>query len=473
MIRILITISSIFILTISAWSQASNVPLKLRKNLRDKLDDIVFEFQLHSRLSSEEESQAFVSLFSEDALVFDYINPNYLSRNIGQELNKPIEQFIDDLRRDFPYGFLQSSIVDSNLGEAVDYKKIDWNVPMISVILEMSVIADFVDGGQFSNRPILELRISFDTLQQQAVNLKINSIAKVKSELRYQKEERAPKFEKQLIYQNVNSWNTAVIDQTNGDYFIDNLKVAPDFGYGVSINLIKLLSAPEPEEFAYSIGIGYSVSNYRLRVDNYFYSFLTTDQENDAVYRNVAGTSLEESVKSELVDVPIRFRYERKLNRVFSMYGNIGLNLTYQLRSAYNGSGVFTYTGYYPKYNLLMSNVETYGYVTDRPESAVFDTRIPGFSRDQIGLSGLADLGVNIEMKSGWTIYLGATATRGIIKTKRIQDFQLISSRVGEFNGILPVVNSLNFGGYGLQIGIRKRFRSRNGLVRMDNHNNG
>jgi hypothetical protein len=460
------------ICTVAVYGQ-SDVPLRLRKNLRDRLDDFVFELQLYGRMSNGEERNAYRSLFDQNAIVFDYITPNYLTRNVGQELNKPVDQFMQDVERDFPQGFWQSAVIDTDLGAAINYATVDWESPSVSVRVALAVMGEYVDGGQFSNRPVMDFEVSFDTLSQRVVNFRVTRVSKVSSSLRYQKEERVPRFEKQIISSGFNSWNIATTEQTNGDFLIDNLSVNPDLSYGVSFNLVKLIAAPEPEEFSYSIGFGYMISNYSISIDNYFYSFLTTDQENDAVYQNVAGTELVESVSSELFEIPLRFRYERKLNRVFALYANLGISVTYLLKSAYDGSGVFTYSGYYPKYNLLVTDVEEYGFVSDRPESNDFKTNVSGFEREHLGITGLADLGINIEAKNGLVFYLGVSAFKSIVETQRIMNFQLISSQFGEFNGLLPVVNSINFGGYGFQLGIRKRFRSRNGLVKMETVING
>lgn len=452
--------------SISLLAQNS-VDLKIRKKIRDRLDEIVFEYEQFSRFSTSDEITNFKQLFSPEAIVFDYLTPNYVTRNTGQEVVKNLDKFIEDVATSYPSGLLQSRITDTNLGEAIDYRSIDWSDPRLEVQLTLTTVGEYFEGGQFSNQAVLNLQISFDTLSGTAVNFKIEQVDKINSELRYLKEERTPYFEKQVVTKTFFPWNQFNVDVQDGDYFVSEIYASPVLSESYGFNLIRILSAPEPEEFGLSLGLSYTISNYQIQSDNFFYSYLTTDRENDAVYRNVTGADLVENVRSELVELPVLFRYERKFSRVLSLFINSGLSLSYHFRSYHNGSGTFSYSGYYPKYNLVVTDVEEYGFQNGQEKAGSFDIQTSRFSRDYFGLSGNLEAGINLENKKGWVLYLGGMLNRGIIANNRITDFNYITTSIDEYNGLFPVVNEINFGGYGFIFGLRKRFRSRNGLVRM------
>jgi hypothetical protein len=463
---IIVTISMIsFVL--NGFAQ-QNVELRIRKNVRDKLDDLVFEFEQFSRFSSNDEISNFTKLFDKDALVFDYLTPNYLTRNTGQELIKEYDDFVADIRKDYPRGLSQSRIIDTNLGEAIDYRQLKLDSPQVAVNIRIVTIGEYVEGGQFSNDALLTLNIQFDTLAGNVYNFRIISINKLTSELRYQKEERAPKFEKQIISKAYLSWNQVQTDDPDGNYYVSVPMVTNEtISQSHSINFIRILAAPEPEEFSMSFGLAYNQSEYNITAENYFYSYLTINSFNEAEYRNVTGQGITEKVTSQLVEMPILFRYERKFSRIFSVFVQTGLSLNYHLSAHHTGGGMFSYTGYLPKYNLALIDEPDFGYLNDQLINDRFVITPNKFSRDYFGLNGLADLGFSLENKNGWVFYLGATAHKGIVNNKRITDFSYVSSEINNYNGLFPVLNSINFGGYGIMFGIRKRFRSRNGVVKM------
>lgn len=458
------------IILVGSLQAQQKTDLRMRKNLRDQLDEIVFQYEQFSRFGSTDEINNFNRLFSQDALVFDYLTPNYLTRNTGQELIKEFDDFVQDVQRDFPKGLLQSRIVDTNLGEAINYDELDWSDPSVNILIRIKTLGEYAEGGQFSNDAVISLTVDFDTISGSVGNFFISGVSKVGSQLRYQKEERAPLFEKQIIAKSFYSWNNLIAEETDGDFYVSNPTTQRALSQSYALNLIKIISAPEPEEFSYSIGISYTQSNYLVEVDDFFYSYLTTDRENDAVYNNVMGEDIFENVSSEMIEVPLLFRYERKFSRFFSFFINSGLSLNYQFRVNHSGSGTFSYSGYYPKYDLAVTDVEAYGYLSNQTKAETFTIASQQFSRDYFGVSGTADIGFNLENKGGWVYYIGITAFKGIVNNKRMTDFNYITTELNEYNGLYPVVNNTNFGGYGAFFGVRKRFRSRNGLVKMENN---
>ncbi|MFT4737377.1 MAG: hypothetical protein ACI92W_001489, partial [Paraglaciecola sp.] len=352
---------------------------------------------------------------------------------------------------------------------AIDFDELDLSDPTVFVQVKISTLGDYREGGQFSNEAEIGLQIKFDTLNQRVNNLRIEQIVMINSELRYKKEEKTPKFEKMLTGNYHQSWNNLTTNQFDRNYNLGQHSIVQDYGYSVAFNFIKLISAPEPEEFSYSFGIGMTESSYVINLDEYFYSYLTTDSDEVPFFQNVEGSAMSELVQSRIVDLPIRFRYERNFSTNLSFYANIGMTVSFHLQSMHQGSGEFDYSGFYPRYQQTLNDIPQYGFNSDVQETGNFQTSLSDLSRNDLNVSGAASIGFNYESKSGLVIYVGATGFKNILESTRQKSSNYISEEFDDYNGLLPVINSINFGGYGLELGIRKKFRSRNGIVKMTN----
>jgi hypothetical protein len=375
---------------------------------------------------------------------------------------KSVEDFTADVSRDFPGGFKQFLITDTNLGQAVDYSDFTADSGAVTIQLELAVIGAYSRGGQFSNLVTLEFDISFRIEEFLLKDFKIIAINKVASDLRFQKEERVPFFEKQVNFNGLYSWSGVNNTDAGADFLDRDLNITNGFGYSLSIELIRMIAAPVPEEFSWSIGFGFSEINFQIQQANYFYSEFTMDQDNDQYFHNVQGENIVEDVRLRFIDIPVRYRYERQFANGWAYYLHPGLQLSYNLETLYSGSGIFSYSGYYPQYDLVLENLEEYNFVSDEVASAS-----RGQELSQYTFSGTFNGGLTKGWESGWTVYLGITAFKNIISNQVIDGNEFISTQAGEYMGMLPSVNSVNAGGVGLQVGFRKRFKTRNGPVRM------
>ncbi len=454
---------------LGAIGQPGSVDLRLRKNLRDKLDDLVFQIQINGRLDDDEAVQRFRSLFTEDANIYDFITPNYINQQVGREMIKPIDNFIRDVRKDFPGGLRQFYISDTNLGTAIDYNLIDWRDPEIQLIMGINAVGDYYRGGQFSNDPVLDLRLSFDTTSNVVTNLRITEVRKVESRLMFQEEARIPYFEKQFMASGFNSFVDVVSPSfTTGDYYLENVDVVPEIGYSVSFSLIRRFAAPEPEEFAWSVGIGVSEVNFTTTSDYYFYSAQNVDIDDDPFEMVITGSDLEELIRVQSIDIPIRFRYERKLTNTIGVYVNPGINLSYKMQLRYFGSGTFSYGGYYPQWDVYFEDLPRLNYVNDADESINNDILVREWNWNDVHASGALDIGFNFEFPSGFILYMGVTAFKNFLYVRQDAEDHAITRQFGEYRGIAPGITSISNGGYGIQIGFKKRFESKNGLVKLE-----
>ncbi|MFY0686036.1 MAG: hypothetical protein JXQ90_02670 [Cyclobacteriaceae bacterium] len=449
-------------------AQRTNIDLGIRKSLRDQLDDIVFDFQSYGRLNDDVSRIQFKRLFTDTAEVFDFITPNYVTekRKTGQEIVKSVDAFIEDVQAEFPQGFMQVSVKDASLGSAIDYNTFNISQRQIDLEIEFDIVGISADGGQYSNDPKLKFLIVFDTLNNLAGNIQIAGIEKIESRLRFQQEERQPLFEKQIGF---NGGYSIVSSNTDDlffgeDYSMDKISIDSDISYSAGIDLIRLVAAPEPNEFSWSFGLYFSEIGFQLSMDSYYYSDVRIDKDNDLYFNNVIGENFRENVKMRFLEIPLRFRYERAFSRIFSFYIQPGVDLGYNYQTIFSGSGTFTYTGFYPELNLLIRDVEEYNFVSDYQQT--FNDQM--IQTSNYAVSGALNVGFNMKVFDGWLVYLGAAASKSVINLSIKETNHLISTEMGQNAGVTPSMSFIDFGKYGIQVAIRKKFETKNGLLKLE-----
>jgi len=454
----------------AVFGQSYLIDLPVRKNLRDKMDDLVFQFQILSRLNDPVTRNQYRRLFSEDAEIYDFISPNYNSNGLAKEMVKPIDQFISDLSIQFPNGFDQFNITETNLGEEINYSSFSLSDGVIMLDIAFKISGEYYQGGQFYNEPAVRLIINFEFEENKVKNLKIAQISKISSVLSYQRKERIPVFEKQFNAGAFNSWNqytaNLIGNAKSGTYYYENLRFFQDRGFQGSVELIRLMAAPEPEEFAWSIGFGYNQNNFKLGLDYFNHSITTKDEEGEDYYRNSTGNTVTENVSLHMIDVPVKFRYERQFSKKLSFFIHPGLSLSYQFGLQYSGNGVFSYSRFYPKGNLDLDKV-------DIPELGIYFNKSQSDSKflstSFLAGSGLLSLGLTSDLTPGIQLYVGAMGYKNVFAIKQKEntnELVPLSTADGVYNGLFRTINSVNAGAYGIQIGIRKRFVSKSGRVK-------
>ena len=172
-------ISFLGLLCLSLMSNAQNS----KKELMNRLDDFLNDFSSTSSFReiggtefSETQAKKFKEMFAENAIVFDDIDASVVEDNLGgspyQLKNKPLDEYIADVRKGFPAGIrveiLNSTInfdrLDSNLINVVIQKKVSGKSSTLSrfenndtLLLELAV----VNGNSFLIKKISMIGSSF------------------------------------------------------------------------------------------------------------------------------------------------------------------------------------------------------------------------------------------------------------------------------------------------------------------------
>ncbi len=141
---------------------------------------------------------------------------------------------------------------------------------------------------------------------------------------------------------------TSIIN--NGILTVAELKSNKKNSFCAAIDLGYLFS----DYFGFTTGIGYSSYITEQALDTYATSFDTTDMENETYERLISGNDIKEIQKVSFLYIPLQMNLVIPVGKTFGFFVQAGVNLSFPLSKTYSSTGTFTYSGYYPAYNVTL-----------------------------------------------------------------------------------------------------------------------
>ncbi|HRH65587.1 MAG TPA: hypothetical protein PLU53_04775 [Bacteroidia bacterium] len=134
-----------------------------RKELMNRLDVFLNDFSGTSSFReiggtefSENQASKFKEMFAENAIIFDDINASVVEDNLGgspyQLKNKPLDEYIADVRKGFPSG-IRVDVLNS----AIDFSRLDSN--LINIVISKKVSGKSSTLNRFENNDTLLLEM--------------------------------------------------------------------------------------------------------------------------------------------------------------------------------------------------------------------------------------------------------------------------------------------------------------------------
>ncbi len=114
--------------------------------------------------------------------------------------------------------------------------------------------------------------------------------------------------------------------------------------------------------FGISSGIGLSPYISQLSLDPYSNSLDTIDSENESYERRISGNNINETQKIYFLEIPLVLNFQCPLSKAIGFYLQGGLNLAIHVGNNYSSSGTFSYSGYYPAYNVVLEDIPYEGF---------------------------------------------------------------------------------------------------------------
>ncbi|MCE1197473.1 MAG: hypothetical protein LWW85_00770 [Marinilabiliales bacterium] len=116
------------------------------------------------------------------------------------------------------------------------------------------------------------------------------------------------------------------------------------------------------EHFGLATGLNFMQYNGVVRLSSYQEKFQTTDSENESYERRVTAVQVSENQKIGLLGIPLKLVLRSSLGQRVGLLMEGQVSVAFPVAKHYTSSGIFTYKGYYPKYNVLLENLPLYGF---------------------------------------------------------------------------------------------------------------
>jgi hypothetical protein len=145
--------------------------------------------------------------------------------------------------------------------------------------------------------------------------------------------------------------------------------------------------------FDISSGLGIKSFNSQASIDTYQSKLNSTDSENDKYERQVSATGVKEIQKVNVLSIPLSLTFRVPFGQKVSFFLQPGISLILPLSKSYKSSGTFTYKGYYQQYDILLENLPSYGFPSNK-------------STSQEGKLNLISQGFNVNISAGFDFAL-------------------------------------------------------------------
>jgi len=114
--------------------------------------------------------------------------------------------------------------------------------------------------------------------------------------------------------------------------------------------------------FGLSTGIGLSPYITQLSLDPYSNSLDTVDSENEPYERRISGNNINETQKIYFLEIPVILNFQCPFSKAIGFFLQGGINLAIHVGNNYSSSGTFSYSGYYPAYNVVLKDIPYEGF---------------------------------------------------------------------------------------------------------------
>jgi hypothetical protein len=106
-----------------------------------------------------------------------------------------------------------------------------------------------------------------------------------------------------------------------------------------------------------------------LSLATYTNAYDTTDSEGEKYNRRIDGQNIAETQKISFVNIPLALNLQIPFSNSFGLYIQSGINFSIPMQKSFNNTGTFSYSGYYPAYNVTIENISYEGFLSNYKNS--------------------------------------------------------------------------------------------------------
>lgn len=241
-----------------------------------------------------------------------------------------------------------------------------------------------------------------------------------------------------------------LLTQLKSDTYSNEEKSRPGFDGG--LHLVYYFKNSGKLKLGVSIGAEYSVYNAKRNI-NYNDSAWTTDAGGDQVHVYEQGT-ISEKQKVTCVTIPLQLHFDYAITDQIGAYFNAGYYFSLMSSGKYTSDAVLSRQGYYPRYNVLIYDVDVEGsdyfYPTDKPLS---DTRSLKLNNSN-GI--VASMGIKYRLSPKFSLFAGLKTSIGLnnISGYSSDNAVTIANNSTEINTLMSRGDKIKANAFGLEIGL-------------------
>jgi len=140
--------------------------------------------------------------------------------------------------------------------------------------------------------------------------------------------------------------------------------------------------------FGLSTGIGLSPYIAQLSLDPYSNSLDTIDSENESYERRISGNNINETQKIYFLEIPVILNFQCPFSKAIGFYLQGGINLAIHVGNNYSSSGTFSYSGYYPAYNVVLKDIPYEGFKSNVKNDVIGELKVKTLNPELIASGG-------------------------------------------------------------------------------------
>jgi hypothetical protein len=140
--------------------------------------------------------------------------------------------------------------------------------------------------------------------------------------------------------------------------------------------------------FGISSGIGFTPYITNLSLDPYSNTLDTIDSESENYERRISGKMINETQKIYFLEIPVILNFQCPFGKSVGFYAQAGINLAINVGTTYSSSGIFSYSGYYPAYNVLLEDIPYEGFKSNVKNDVNGELKVRTFNPELITSGG-------------------------------------------------------------------------------------
>jgi len=126
----------------------------------------------------------------------------------------------------------------------------------------------------------------------------------------------------------------------------------------------------------------------QLSLDSYSNSLDTIDSENESYERRISGKDINETQKIYFLEIPVMLNFQCPFSKAFGFFVQGGINLAIHVGNNYSSSGTYSYSGYYPAYNVLLKDIPYEGFKSNVKNDISGELKVKTFNPELAATGG-------------------------------------------------------------------------------------